>query len=439
MNLVESRVLSTMLGKKFILADHAKGVYIYDADGNAYLDGCGSAFTVTIGHAEPSVVAELHEQLQRLHFLNYKHFANAPAEQLAELVLRKVGKNYSRVYFSNSGSEAVEAAIKLARQYQRDRGEVRRYKVISLGAYNGVTLGALALTPGMMQTAGGWEPMVGQFARPVTPINCQHCPWSLQFPDCNVLCAGEIERCILREGPESIAAVITESKFNSGEAEATYWKMLRSVCDKYGVLLITDEVLTGFGRTGKVFAYQHWDVEPDIIAFGKTISSGYAPLSGLIVRDHIVETLKRSSKTFMHGQTFSAHPFCCSAGVAVQNFMEENDLYARVLPIGNYIKTVIDPIFDEHMDVVARSHSGLLFNYFVKLNGSQVGRSNPVYERIEKILFKNRLIIWHDTFPNVIRFALAPQYITNDEHVHELGHKLNCVLPRCFQASRFVN
>jgi adenosylmethionine-8-amino-7-oxononanoate aminotransferase len=252
-----------------------------------------------------------------------------------------------RVYLTSGGSEATETALKLARQYWLERGDNKRWRVISRWqSYHGTTLGALAVS-GNVRRREPFAPMLPEWGH-IHPCFCYRCPLGLQYPSCNVDCADELERLLEHEGSEDVAAFIFEpvvgATLGAVAPPEGYVQRIADICRRHGILLIADEVMSGMGRTGKPFAVEHWGVTPDMILVGKGIASGYAPLGAVIVARHVVEAFSRGTGAFLHGFTYSAHPVAAAAGNAVLDYIERENLFAHVELAGKELRAALEPL-----------------------------------------------------------------------------------------------
>lgn len=326
--------------KSYPKATRAEGCFIYTAEGRRYLDACGGAAVVTIGHGVTEIARAIGDQASRLAYVHSSQFHSAGAEKLAERVLAlapEPTRHGGRVYFTSGGSEATETAVKLARQYWLERGNTKRVRVIARQqSYHGATLGALALS-GNVRRREPFAPLLHEWGH-VAPCFCYRCPLGLNYPECNVDCADGLERLLLRDGADDVAAFILEpvsgATLGAVAPPDGYLQRVAEICHKRGILLIADEIMSGMGRTGKPFAVQHWSIDPDIILVGKGIASGYAPLGGVIASGRVVEAVSGGSGSFLHGFTYNAHPVSAAAGNAVLDYIEREKLFARVEPIG---------------------------------------------------------------------------------------------------------
>jgi adenosylmethionine-8-amino-7-oxononanoate aminotransferase len=326
--------------KSYPQAVRGEGCFIYTSDGQRYLDAAGGAAVVTIGHGVAEIASAMAEQAGRLAYVHSSQFQTAIAEKFAERILALAPREMhhgGRVYFTSGGSEATETALKLARQYWIERGQTKRYRVISRKqSYHGSTLGALSVS-GNVRRREPFAPMLPEWGH-IPPCYCYRCPFGLTYPECNVDCADELDRLLTREGSQDVAAFIFEpvvgATLGAVPPPEGYVQRIAEICRRHGILLIADEIMTGMGRTGKPFAVEHWGVSPDMILVGKGIASGYVPLGAVIVASQVADAISRGSGTFLHGFTYNSHPVSVAAGNAVLNYIEREKLFARVAPVG---------------------------------------------------------------------------------------------------------
>jgi len=336
--------------KSYPRAVRGEGCFVFTAEGQRYLDASGGAAVVTIGHGVEEIGRAMAEQASQLAYVHSSQFHTAIAEKLARRILALAPhgmRRGGRVFFTSGGSEATETALKLARQYWLERGDKNRRRVISRQqSYHGATLGALAVS-GNTRRREPFAPMIPEWGH-IPPCNCYRCPLGLEYPSCNVDCADELNRLLEREGSKDVAAFIFEpvggATLGAVAPPDGYVQRIAEICGRHGILMIADEVMTGMGRTGKPFAVEHWGVTPDMILIGKGIASGYAPLGGVIVAGHVSEMISRGTGSFPHGFTYSAHPVAAAAGNAVLDFIERENLFARVEPAGQELRAALEPL-----------------------------------------------------------------------------------------------
>jgi hypothetical protein len=322
------------------MVERGEGVYLYDTEGRRYLDGSGGSIVVNIGHGVRELADAMADQAAKVAYAHPTMFTSRPAELYAEALAEVLPLPHPRFFFLSSGSEAVETAIKLARQVQVERGRPGRYLIISRRqSYHGTTLGALAVT-GKPKMRRPFRPMLPEVPQ-IPPPYCYRCPFGLTHPGCHLRCADALENEVRRAGVDNVAAFIAEpvsgATLGAVVPPDDYWPRIREICDQYGVLLIADEVMTGFGRTGRWFALQHWDVVPDIVAMSKGAASGYCPLSVTAARGELVDAVVSGSGDFVHGGTFSHHPVTTAVGLAALHYLQEHDLVAEAARKGELL------------------------------------------------------------------------------------------------------
>jgi adenosylmethionine-8-amino-7-oxononanoate aminotransferase len=325
--------------KSYPLAVRAEGVYIYDQNGKAYLDGSGGAVVVSIGHGVKEIQEPMVKQAASIAFAHGSQFTTEAAMTLAEKIIAISPPGLNRVYFVSGGSEAIETAVKMARQYQVDRGVPSKYKVISRWtSYHGNTMGALALS-GHTGRRKYYLPLI-QHTPHIAPAYCYRCPFGLEPKACRLECADDLEKAILYEGPDSVSAFIAEPVVGATAGALVprdgYFQKIREICDRYDVLLILDEVMSGVGRTGKNFAIDHWGVVPDMIVGAKGLSSGYTPIYGVVTKESVHTVIREGNGVFVHGHTYSQNPLSCSIACAVLDYIRDHDLVNRCASLGTY-------------------------------------------------------------------------------------------------------
>ena len=337
-----------------IHAVKAEGVYVYDVEGKKYLDFSSQLMNVNIGHGNQQVINAIHDQLQKVQYV-YPGMATDPRAQLGKLLAEITPKNLTKAFFTLGGAEAVENAIKLARVY------TGRPKIISFyRSYHGATFAAMS--------AGGdprKHPMEA-FAVPhmihVENPYFYRCPWKSATPEeCGERAAENIEKIILYENPDSIAAILMEGESGSSgciKYPKGFWKRIKKLANKYGFLIIDDEVMSGFGRTGKMFACEHHEVEPDLICMAKGLTSGYLPLGALMVSEKITKTF--DDKALPLGLTYSAHPVSCAAAVANLNVLMDEHLAENAVGLEKYLNLKMVELFHKHPSFGDFRNTGLL-------------------------------------------------------------------------------
>ncbi|MGD2271926.1 MAG: aminotransferase class III-fold pyridoxal phosphate-dependent enzyme [Desulfobacterales bacterium] len=316
------------------------GIYMWDQSGKEYIDGCSGAVVCNIGYKNSLIKEAIIHQAQNTFFAYRMHFENEPAIKLAKEMVAHSAPHLKRIFYVSGGSEAVETAMKLCRQYFYDRKEGSRHLFIGrVPAYHGCTLGALALTSyAPLETP--FRPLIKTYPKIPAPY-CYRCAYNLTYPDCGLACAQALEKTILEQGPQNVAGFIAEPIGGASTGALVppegYFDIIQSTCRKYSVMLILDEVMTGFGRTGKMFAYEHWNVEADILALSKGMASGYFPLGAILARDTLVDTVLNSGG-FKHGYTYAGNPMACAVGLQVFKYIMEHDLCTNAHLMGTRLK-----------------------------------------------------------------------------------------------------
>lgn len=333
-----SSIFKRIPGKNYPVAVKGEGVWLFDSEGRRYLDGSGGACVVTIGHGVPEVAREVAAQMEKVSFVHGTQFVTEAAGELAGRIAElSSDPEADKVYLLSGGSEAVETAVKMARQYWRETGKPDRYKVVSRWtSYHGNTAGALALS-GHTGRRKHYQPLMLHTPH-IEPCYCYRCPFGRTPADCALECADALHRTVCYEGPDSVAAFIAEPVVGASAGALTppdgYWKRIREICDHHGILLIADEVMTGAGRTGKPLALDHWGVFADLTVMAKGLSSGYAPLGAVLAKSRIHDAIKAGSGEFVHGFTYCQHPLSMAAGNAVLKYVKENGLIERSARMG---------------------------------------------------------------------------------------------------------
>ena len=340
--------------KKFYpTAQKGEGIYIFDTPGKRYIDGSGGAVVVSIGHGVKEVREAMLQQAAQIAFTHGSQFTTQAAVDLADRLVAMAPDTINRVYYLSGGSEAVETAVKMARQYQVDRGKPSKYKVISRWtSYHGNTLGALALS-GHTGRRKYYQPLM-QHTPHIAPAYCYRCPFGHEPVSCSLQCADDLEKTILYEGPDSVSAFLAEPVVGATAGvlvpRAGYFQRIREICDRYDVLLIVDEVMTGIGRTGKNFAMEHWGVQPDMIVCAKGLASGYSPIYCLLTTEEIRQAILAGNGAFVHGHTYSQNPLSCAIALAVLEYIEKHDLVHRSRDMGALLLQELESL--DELDIV---------------------------------------------------------------------------------------
>lgn len=412
------------------------GCYIIDSDGKKYLDGSGGAAVSCLGHSDPDIRAALHAQIDRLAFAHTGFFTSDPAESLADRLIAYAPAGIERVYLVSGGSEAVEAAIKLARQYFTEIGQPGRHRVIARRqSYHGNTLGALA--------AGGNEWRRAQFA-PLL-VETSHVAPCYEYRDRKAdesreaygsRVADELEAEIIRLGPDSVMAFIAEpvvgATLGAVPSVPGYLKRIREICDRHGILLILDEVMCGMGRTGQLFACAEDGVAPDMITIAKGLGAGYQPIGALLTSARIYAAIDRGSGFFQHGHTYMGHPLAATAALAVLEAILGRGLLARVQQQGARLDTALRAEFGRHPNVGDIRGRGLFRGIELVADRETKTPFDPgrkLHAEIKRRAFDAGLICY--PMGGTIdgqrgdHILLAPPFIIEDDQIDELVGKLS--------------
>lgn len=411
------------------------GPYLIDAQGTRYLDGSGGAAVSCLGHSDREVVAAIRDQLDRMPFAHTSFFTNEPLEALAAELVAHAPEGIAKAYLVSGGSEAMEAALKLARQYFLEAGEPQRARVIARRqSYHGNTLGALA--------AGGnrfrrrpFEPLLA----PVTHVSPCY-PYREQRPDESAEAYGdrlaaELDAEIRRLGSGTVMAFVAETvcgaTLGAQPPVSGYFQRIREVCDRYGVLLILDEVMCGMGRCGTLYACEAEGVTPDLLAIGKGLGAGYQPIGALLVQKRVFDAVVAGSGYFQHGHTYSGHAVACAAGLAVQRAIHDRHLLDRVRHRGARLRELLSERFGDHPHVGEIRGRGLLWALELVADRPSKTPFDParrVHTRIKRQGLENGLLCYPmgGTIDGVHgdHVLVAPPYVVEDAHLVELVEKL---------------
>ncbi len=329
-----------------------EGAFLYDTDGKAYFDGSGGAAVSCLGHSDPAVIAAIKAQIDATAFAHTGFFTSEPAEELADKLIANAPGSLDRVYLVSGGSEAMESALKLARQYMLELGEPgRRHVIARRQSYHGNTLGALA-TGGNLWRREPFSPLLMEthHIAPCYAYRGQEADETSH--DYGQRVAQELEDKILELGPEEVLAFVAEPVVGATSGAVPpvegYFKRVRDICDKYGVLLILDEVMCGMGRTGSLFAYEQEHISPDICAVAKGLGAGYQPIGAMLCTAEIFDVIRDGSGFFQHGHTYNGHPTAAAAALAVAKRLIDDDVASNVAPLGAKLQHELNNTFGQH-------------------------------------------------------------------------------------------
>ncbi len=430
-----SHVFPRQINAPPIKAVASKGCYIFDDSGQRYLDGSGGAAVSCLGHADPEVVQAIQDQTSKMAFAHTGFFSSDPAEELAELLVQYAPGDLDRVYFVSGGSESIEAALKLARQYHIENGEPNRRHIIARRqSYHGNTLGALA--------AGGNKWRRDQF-EPIL-INVSHIAPCYEYIDKSKQektydygqrVAQELEDEILRLGSGTVMAFIVEpvvgATMGAVPAVKGYFKRIEEICQKYGVLLILDEVMCGMGRTGYLYAAEADNISPDILCIAKGLGAGYQPIGAMLCTKKIYDVIGGGTGFFQHGHTYMGHPVACAAGLAVVQAIINRDLLKSVKQRSAQLLNELKNQFNTHLNVGDIRGRGLFIGLELVKDRDTKKPFDPslkIAANIKRSAFEAGLICypmsgtrdgkWGD------HILLAPPFIINEKQVVELVEKI---------------
>ncbi len=439
----KSRVFPRHTAANLPTAVAGDGAYLIDSDGKRYLDASGGAAVSCLGHHAPAVVRAVQRQLDELPYAHTSFFTSLAAESLADLLVGYSHGAFSRVYFLSGGSEAVETALKLARQYHLETGQPARSQFIARRqSYHGNTLGALA-AGGSQARRAPFQPMLAPAFHHIDP--CHYWRWGEtgeSAADYGRRMADQLETKILALGPENVAAFLAETVVGAtmGAVAATegYFQRIRQICDKYGVLLILDEVMSGAGRTGTFFAWEQEGIAPDIVCLAKGLGAGIQPIAATLTSARIYGAIEGGSGFFQHGHTYIGHAAACAAGVAVINEIEANNLLEAVRERGVSLQQALGLKFGQHPHVGDIRGRGLFVGLELvadRSTGDPFDPDRQLAGRLKKAAMANGLMIYPSSGTvDGIRgdhILLAPPYIYQDHHIEELVDKLATTLSDC--------
>lgn len=385
------------------LIAYGNGINLYDKKGNRYIDAVGGAIVANIGHGVEEIAEKIAEYVRKYSYLHASQFSTEHIEEFAQKLVDVAPPNISKVFFVSGGSEAAETAIKLAYQYYSGQtGRHTRRKVIyTYPSYHGSTMLALSLT-GKARDRAAFQGLLYDFPAIPSPT-CYRCPYTQTYPTCNLRCASALEEKILEEGPETIIAFIFEPVIGASVGVCVppdgYLERIRNICTKHKTLLIFDEIMCGYGRTGKWFASQHWGVQPDIVFQGKGISGGIVPLAAVHCTSEIAESIRRHHGNFFHGFTFANNQFTTAVGNIVFDYINRHDLIRNVAIKGKSLMKKL--LMLEELPIVGQVRGlGLLTGVeIVKDKHKKIpfSRDNHVAERILQQAMHNGLNLYFST------------------------------------------
>ncbi|MCW8843383.1 MAG: aspartate aminotransferase family protein [Rhodobacteraceae bacterium] len=421
------------------MVSHGEGVFLFDKAGKAYFDGTGGAAVSCLGHSDADVIAAIKAQVDEVAFAHTGFFTSAPAEALADKLIAHAPNGLERVYLVSGGSEAMESALKLARQYMLERGEPNRRHIIARRqSYHGNTLGALA-TGGNEWRRAPFSPLLMEthHISPCFAYRGQEADESLEAYGRRM--ADELEAKLQVLGPENVLAFVAEPVVGATAGAVPpapgYFKRIREICDRHGVLLILDEVMCGMGRTGTLFACEQDGIAPDICAIAKGLGAGYQPIGAMLCSAEIFNCIRDGSGFFQHGHTYLGHPTAAAAALAVLGRLIEQGVAARVVPMGRALHAALGDAFSDHPYIGDIRGRGLFLGLEIVENRDTKAPFDPelrIHEGIKARAFEAGLICY--PMGGTIdgkrgnHILLAPPFIMEDDHISLMIDALKCAL-----------
>jgi len=437
-----SGLLQRQLDRRYPIAVRGEGIHIWDADGKRYIDACGGAAVSSVGHNHPAVMAAMREQLTRIDYVHTSFFSSQPAEELAQDLLQHAPRGMSHVTFVSGGSEATETALKLARQFAVERGDARRARVISRRqSYHGNTLGALAVS-GNVPRRQLYAPLLFdvRFIEPCFEYRFRRVDETAE--QYGARAANALEREILELGPDTVLAFIAETVVGATSGATPpvegYFRRIREICDRYGVLLILDEVMCGMGRTGTLHACIDEGVVPDLLTVAKGLGGGAVPIGAVLLSERIHDAISAGSKTYFHGFTYMGHPLCCAAALAVQRTLRSENLLENVQARGRQLRERLGERLGRHPHVGDIRGRGLLLAIeFVEDRQSKrpFAREQRMFRRVSDAALERGLMVYGmgGTVDGSAgdHIMLAPPYTVRASEVDEIVERLEAAVRSC--------
>jgi len=426
---IPGNVFPRRLDRRLPMAQKAHGIYIEDENQKHYMDASGGAIVVNAGHGREQIARAIYNQILSHDYIHPTMFTTQPVEMLATCLAQKAPGDINRFYFFSGGSEANEAAIKLARQIHVETGNETKYQLIGRWkSYHGLTLGSLAAT-GRTSFKTCFTPLLKENLHIPAPY-CYRCSFGLTYPSCRVRCAMALDEMIENAGPKTISAFIAETIPGATIAACfppeEYLKTIAEICHHHNVLLILDEVMCGMGRTGEWFACNHFDVVPDIITLGKGLAGGAIALSAFGVKENHFNTIKNNSGTFMHGGTFSHHAVAAAGGLALFDILDQENLVQRVKTKGEKLGTLLKTHLLPLAQVGDVRGKGFLWGIEIvadKKTRMPFKRSLKITEGLWEALFEKGYITYKSTGLAGVdgdALVIAPPYIIGDDDMEML-------------------
>lgn len=422
------------LKKNYTEVAYGKGIYLYDKDGQRYIDACSGSAVSNLGHAHPKIIKAMVEQAEKVAFTHLSRWTSKPIQELSDLVAGLAPGSLNKLYLVSGGSEATESSLKMVRQYYLERDKkTSKYRIISRWkSFHGNTIGALSMTGDKRRKK--YTPLLLDFPH-IAPAYCYRCPFGKQVETCGAECALDLERAIKMEGSDTIAAFIAEPVVGAASGALVphpdYFKIIRQICDHYDILFIADEVMAGFGRTGSMFAIEDFGVVPDLICVAKGMSAGYSPLGGVVAKDEIYETFKQGSGAFVHGHTYGGNPLSAAVAVAVVKTLVEDKIVENSRQVGEYLLNKMREKILPFWFVGDVRGKGLMQGVeFVKDKASKepFPASLGLAEKLTVTLMKHGVVVYPGggmaDGENGDQFLLAPPLIITKDQVDDMVERM---------------
>ena len=433
----QQHVFPRVIGRHLPTIVKSEGIWLEDDRGKRYMDASGGAVVVNVGHGREEIARAVYDQIMQYDYIHPTMFNSSTVGELANGLATHTPQGIDRFYFLASGSEAIEASIKLARQIHLANGRPERFRLVSRWkSYHGLTLGALSAM-GRTSFRTPYAPMLNDAVH-IPPPYCLRCSYGLEPASCNLRCALALEETIENIGPETVSAFLAETisggTLAACQPPAGYWKLIGEICDRYQVLLILDEVMCGMGRTGRWFGCDHYSLVPDIIALGKGISNGVLPLSAIGLHNSHYEALLKSKSNFVHGGTHTHHPVSAAAGLAVLKIIERENLVHQVRKLGEILGQWLHETLDDHPHVADIRGIGFLWGVeLVEDKGSlkPFARNDQVVERVWQAAFNNGIAVYSSTGlagSDGDAFLVAPPFIATEADIEQAVGKVSAAV-----------
>ena len=436
---MQSHILHRQIRGSLPVAVQGQGAYIIDSGGNRYLDASGGAAVSSLGHSHPRVIEAIKQQIDHIAFAHTGSFTSEPAEELADFLVERAPPGIDHVYFVSGGSEAVEAALKIARQYFLELGQPQRSKFIARRqSYHGNTLGALAVG-GNQWRRQPFEPLLVD-AEHISPCYPYREKGDIEADeDYGRRAADELEAKVLQLGAQNIIGFVAEPLVGATAGVLVpapgYFKRIREICDRHGILLILDEVMCGMGRTGSLFACDQEEVRPDIIAIAKGLGAGYQPIGAMLCSQEVYAAIRDGSGLFQHGHTFMGHSTACAAALAVQQVIEDDGLLENVREMGRMLDRALRDRFDGHPNIGDIRGRGLFIGIELVADKASKEPLDPalkIHEAIKRHAMAEGLMCYPSGGTIDGRYGnhilLAPPFIIEEKHIVEIVTKLDAAL-----------